>query len=31
MIERRMLIVHPRSSVLMGGVSPTDDSYVMGW
>jgi gamma-glutamyltranspeptidase/glutathione hydrolase len=25
------IMVHPRTSVLLGGVSPTGDSYVMGW
>jgi gamma-glutamyltranspeptidase / glutathione hydrolase len=27
----KAIIVHPRTGVLMGGVSPTRDSYVMGW
>jgi gamma-glutamyltranspeptidase/glutathione hydrolase len=27
----KAIIVHPRTGVLMGGVSPTGDSYVMGW
>jgi gamma-glutamyltranspeptidase/glutathione hydrolase len=25
------IMVHPRTGVLLGGVSPTGDSYVMGW
>jgi gamma-glutamyltranspeptidase/glutathione hydrolase len=25
------IMVHPKTGVLMGGVSPTGDSYVMGW
>ena len=25
------IMIHPRTNVLMGGVSPTGDSYVMGW
>jgi gamma-glutamyltranspeptidase / glutathione hydrolase len=25
------VMLHPRTGVLMGGVSPTGDSYVMGW
>jgi gamma-glutamyltranspeptidase len=25
------IMIHPRTGVLMGGVSPTGDSYVMGW
>jgi gamma-glutamyltranspeptidase/glutathione hydrolase len=25
------ILIHPRSGVLMGGVSPTGDSYVMAW
>ena len=25
------IMVHPRTGVLMGGVSPTGDSYVRGW
>jgi hypothetical protein len=24
-------MIHPRTGVLMGGVSPTGDSYVMAW
>jgi gamma-glutamyltranspeptidase/glutathione hydrolase len=27
----KAIIVHPRTGVLMGGVSPTGDSYVMGY
>lgn len=27
----KAILVHPRTSALMGGVSPTRDSYVMGW
>jgi gamma-glutamyltranspeptidase len=27
----KAIIVHPRTNVLMGGVSPTGDSYVIGW
>jgi gamma-glutamyltranspeptidase/glutathione hydrolase len=27
----KAIMVHPRTGVLMGGVSPTGDSYVMGW
>ena len=27
----KAIIVDPRTGVLMGGVSPTGDSYVMGW
>jgi len=27
----KAIIVQPRTGVLMGGVSPTRDSYVMGW
>lgn len=27
----KAIAVHPRTGVLMGGVSPTGDSYVMGW
>jgi gamma-glutamyltranspeptidase / glutathione hydrolase len=27
----KAIIVNPRTGVLMGGVSPTGDSYVMGW
>jgi gamma-glutamyltranspeptidase / glutathione hydrolase len=27
----KAIIVHPRTGVLMGGVSPTRDSYVIGW
>ncbi len=27
----KAIIVHPRTGVLMGGVSPTRDSYVMAW
>jgi gamma-glutamyltranspeptidase/glutathione hydrolase len=25
------IMIHPRTGVLMGGVSPTGDSYVMAW
>ena len=25
------IMIHPRTGALMGGVSPTGDSYVMGW
>jgi hypothetical protein len=24
-------MIHPRTGALMGGVSPTGDSYVMAW
>jgi gamma-glutamyltranspeptidase/glutathione hydrolase len=27
----KAIIVHPKTGVLMGGVSPTGDSYVYGW
>jgi gamma-glutamyltranspeptidase / glutathione hydrolase len=27
----KAIVVHPRTGVLMGGVSPTGDSYVMAW
>ena len=27
----KAIIVHPRTGVLMGGVSPTRDSYVVGY
>lgn len=27
----KAIMVHPKTGVLMGGVSPTGDSYVMGW
>jgi gamma-glutamyltranspeptidase len=27
----KAIIIHPRTGVLMGGVSPTGDSYVYGW
>ena len=27
----KAIAVHPKTGVLMGGVSPTGDSYVMGW
>jgi gamma-glutamyltranspeptidase/glutathione hydrolase len=27
----KAIMVHPRTGVLMGGVSPTGDSYVMAW
>jgi gamma-glutamyltranspeptidase/glutathione hydrolase len=27
----KAIVVHPGSNALMGGVSPTGDSYVMGW
>jgi len=27
----KAIMIHPRTGVLMGGVSPTGDSYVMGW
>lgn len=27
----KAIMIHPGSNVLMGGVSPTGDSYVMGW
>ena len=27
----KAIIVNPRTGVLMGGVSPTGDSYVLGW
>ena len=27
----KAIMVHPRTNVLMGGVSPTGDSYVIGW
>jgi hypothetical protein len=25
------IMIHPQSGALMGGVSPTGDSYVMAW
>ena len=25
------IMIHPKTGVLMGGVSPTGDSYVMAW
>ena len=27
----KAIMIHPRTGVLMGGVSPTGDSYVMAW
>jgi hypothetical protein len=27
----KAIIVHPRTGVLMGGVSPTGDNYAIGW
>lgn len=27
----KAILIHPRTGVLMGGTSPTGDSYVMGW
>jgi gamma-glutamyltranspeptidase len=27
----KAIMIHPRSGALMGGVSPTGDSYVMAW
>jgi gamma-glutamyltranspeptidase/glutathione hydrolase len=27
----KAIAIHPKTRVLMGGVSPTGDSYVMGW
>jgi hypothetical protein len=27
----KAIIVHPKTGVLIGGVSPTRDSYVMAW
>ena len=27
----KSIMIHPRSGALMGGVSPTGDSYVMAW
>jgi gamma-glutamyltranspeptidase/glutathione hydrolase len=27
----KAIIIHPKTGVLMGGVSPTRDSYVMAW
>lgn len=27
----KAIAIHPKTGVLMGGVSPTGDSYVMGW
>jgi gamma-glutamyltranspeptidase len=27
----KAIIIHPKTGVLMGGVSPTGDSYVYGW
>jgi gamma-glutamyltranspeptidase / glutathione hydrolase len=27
----KAIMIHPKSGALMGGVSPTGDSYVMGW
>lgn len=29
--SNKAVVVHPETNVLMGGVSPTGDSYVMGW
>lgn len=29
--SEKAIIVHPRTNVLMGGVSPTGDSYVFAW
>jgi hypothetical protein len=27
----KAIMIHPKSGALMGGVSPTGDSYVMAW
>ena len=27
----KAILIHPANGVLMGGVSPTGDSYVMAW
>ena len=27
----KAIMIHPETGALMGGVSPTGDSYVMGW
>jgi gamma-glutamyltranspeptidase/glutathione hydrolase len=27
----KAILIHPRTGVLLGGVSPTGDSYVLGW
>jgi hypothetical protein len=27
----KAIMIHPQTNVLMGGVSPSGDSYVMGW
>jgi hypothetical protein len=27
----KAILIHPASGALMGGVSPTGDSYVMAW
>jgi len=27
----KAIMIHPRSGALLGGVSPTGDSYVMAW
>jgi hypothetical protein len=27
----KAILIHPKTGVLMGGVSPTGDSYVMAW
>lgn len=29
--SNKAIMIHPETNVLMGGVSPTGDSYVMGW
>ena len=29
--SNKAIMTHPETNVLMGGVSPTGDSYVMGW
>ena len=27
----KAIMIHPKTGALMGGVSPTGDSYVMAW
>jgi gamma-glutamyltranspeptidase len=27
----KAIVIHPKTGALMGGVSPTRESYVMGW
>ena len=29
--SNKAILIHPETNVLMGGVSPTGDSYVMAW